>query len=157
MVLGDTSFDLAHLADVLLRLALALLLALPIGWERERSTRSAGLRTFPLVAVASCGYTILALQLPGDAADAHSRVLQGLLTGIGFIGGGAILKSEHQVRGTATAAVIWVTGAIGAAVGYGRIETALLLSLCSLAVLSGLGAVERRGKRSHDGDRSDES
>ena len=157
MVLGDTSFDLAHLADVLLRLVLALLLALPIGWERETSTRSAGLRTFPLVAVASCGYTILALQLPGDAADAHSRVLQGLLTGIGFIGGGAILKSEHQVRGTATAAVIWVTGAIGAAVGYGRIETALLLSLSALVVLRGLGAVERRILRSRGSDESDQS
>ena len=143
--------------EYLVQLVGAFLLAVPIGWERERTSRSAGLRTFPLVAVASCGYTLIAVQLPGDAADAHSRVLQGLLTGIGFIGGGAILKSEHQVRGTATAAGIWVTGAIGAAAGYGRLETALLLSLIALVALRGLGAVEQRILRDHERDESDKS
>ena len=157
MPLDQLDFDLLRLTEVLTRLAIAFVLAIPIGWERERSTRSAGLRTFPLVAVASCGYTLIAVQLPGDAADAHSRVLQGLLTGIGFIGGGAILKSEHQVRGTATAAGIWVTGAIGAAAGYGRVETALLLSLIALFVLRGLGAVEQRILRGHERDESDKS
>src|SRR5688500_4486343 len=157
MPLDQLDFDLLRLTEVLARLAIAFVLAIPIGWERERSTRSAGLRTCPLVAVASCGYTLIAVQLPGDAADAHSRVLQGLLTGIGFIGGGAILKSEHQVRGTATAAGIWVTGAIGAAAGYGRLETALLLSLIALFVLRGLGAVEQRILRDHERDESDKS
>jgi len=157
MPLDQLDFDLVRLTEVLTRLAIAFVLAIPIGWERERSTRSAGLRTFPLVAVASCGYTLIAVQLPGDAADAHSRVLQGLLTGIGFIGGGAILKSEHQVRGTATAAGIWVTGAIGAAAGYGRLETALLLSLIALVALRGLGAVEQRILRDHERDESDKS
>jgi len=157
MPLDQLDFDLLRLTEVLTRLAIAFVLAIPIGWERERSTRSAGLRTFPLVAVASCGYTLIAVQLPGDAADAHSRVLQGLLTGIGFIGGGAILKSEHQVRGTATAAGIWVTGAIGAAAGYGRLETALLLSLIALVALRGLGAVEQRILRDHERDESDKS
>jgi len=157
MPLDQLGFDLLRLVEVLTRLAIAFVLAIPIGWERERSTRSAGLRTFPLVAVASCGYTLIAVQLPGDAADAHSRVLQGLLTGIGFIGGGAILKSEHQVRGTATAAGIWVTGAIGAAAGYGRLETALLLSLIALVALRGLGAVEQRILRDHERDESDKS
>jgi putative Mg2+ transporter-C (MgtC) family protein len=157
MPLDHLDFDLTRLWEALVRLTIALVLALPIGWERERRTRSAGLRTFPLVAAASCGYTLIAVQLPGDAADAHSRVLQGLLTGIGFIGGGAILKSEHQVRGTATAAGIWVTGAIGAAAGYGHIEIALLLSLIALVVLRGLGAVEQRILRGHERDESDKS
>ena len=157
MPLGELSFDLPHFLELLVRLGVAFVLALPIGWERERSTRSAGLRTFPLVAVASCGYTLLAVQLPGIGADAHSRVLQGLLTGIGFIGGGAILKSEQQVRGTATAAVIWVTGAIGAAAGYGRMETALLLTMFALVALRGLGTVERRLGRGHERESSDRS
>ena len=157
MSLGDLSFELPHFLELLARLGVAFALALPIGFERERSTRSAGLRTFPLVAVASCGYTLLAVQLPGTTPDAHSRVLQGLLTGIGFIGGGAILKSEHRVRGTATAAVIWVTGAIGAAAGYGRIETALVLTVMALVALRGLGAVEERHWGGHDEARSDES
>ena len=110
-------------------LGLAYLLALPIAYNRERQAHSAGLRTFPLVAVAACGFTLIALsEFPGP--DAVARVVQGIVTGIGFIGGGAILKrSESEVRGTATAASIWATGGIGVAVAFHRFEIAAALAL----------------------------
>jgi putative Mg2+ transporter-C (MgtC) family protein len=106
--------DWAQVGPQLVSVAAAYALALPIGWEQERHERSAGLRTFPRVAVASCGYVLVAESLfAGGGGEAHSRVLQGLITGIGFIGGGAILKDGGTVRGTATAASIWNTGAVG--------------------------------------------
>lgn len=122
---------ISHLADM----AIAFALALPIGWERERGARSAGLRTFPLVAVASCGFVIIGVDVGQGNPDALARVLYGLMTGIGFIGGGAILKSRGDVHGTATAASIWNTGAIGAAVGFGRYEVAIALSVLNFLIL----------------------
>jgi putative Mg2+ transporter-C (MgtC) family protein len=119
----------------LMRLGLAFLLAFPIGWERSRSARSMGLRTFPLVAVASCGYMLLIKSTPGTNPDVMARALQGLLSGIGFIGGGAILKDRGTVYGLATAASIWNTGAVGAAVAYEREELALVLCVVNFALL----------------------
>lgn len=113
----------------LLSVGVAYLLALPVAWDRERNARGAGLRTFPLVAVASCGYVLLATSVFGRESEAQARIVQGLMTGIGFIGGGAILKEGLSVRGTATAASVWNTGAIGACVAYGRYEIAIILSL----------------------------
>lgn len=130
------------------------MLAAPIGWQREHTTRTMGLRTFPLVAVASCAYVLLAVSVVGTHQDANSRILQGLITGMGFIGGGAILKQGGGVRGTATAASIWTTGAVGSAVGYGRYEIALLVSLVTFLVLVVLTPLEREvGKH----DRPDEA
>ena len=88
------------------RLAIAYALALPVGWHREKEEHSIGVRTFPLVAMASCGYVLLAAPAYEHSLDAQSRVIQGLVTGIGFIGGGAILKAQGNVHGTATAASI---------------------------------------------------
>ena len=122
----------------------AFALSLPLGWERQRDERSVGLRTFPLVAVASCGYVLLAGKaFPGNAAE-HSRVLQGLITGIGFVGGGAILKTGSTVRGTATAASIWNTGAVGAAVALGIYEIAIILSLINLVTLQVFTRLEQK-------------
>jgi putative Mg2+ transporter-C (MgtC) family protein len=122
---------LSHLVE----LAVAFVLALPIGWDREKSARSAGLRTFPLVAVASCGFVLIGIDVAGDRPDALARVLYGLMTGIGFIGGGAIIKDGSSVRGTATAASIWNTGAVGAAVAFERYEIAIALSLFNFLIL----------------------
>lgn len=98
--------------------------------------------------MASCAYVLLAVSVVGTHQDANSRILQGLITGMGFIGGGAILKEGGGVRGTATAASIWTTGAVGSAVGYGRYEIALVVSLITLLVLMVLNPVERAiGKR----------
>ncbi len=119
----------------LLTVAAAYLLALPVAWEREHHARTAGLRTFPLVAVASSGYMLLAESMFAGNAGAVARVVQGLMTGIGFIGGGAILKHGASVRGTATAASIWTTGAIGACVVFNRYEIAVVLSLITFATL----------------------
>ncbi|MCW9059387.1 MAG: MgtC/SapB family protein [Gammaproteobacteria bacterium] len=118
----------------LLLMSVAYLLALPIGWERERATHSAGLRTFSLVAVSACAYILISLSVfPGE--DAQSRAVQGLLTGIGFIGGGVILKNSTSVKGLATAAAIWSTGAIGMAVAYRRLEVAIVLSVLTFITL----------------------
>lgn len=117
-----------------LQLGIAYLLALPLGYEREVHDRSAGLRTFPLVAIGACGFMLTAMSVL-DGADAHARVMYGVITGIGFIGGGAILKADAKVMGTATAAGIWNTGAIGIAVAWGRYEIAIVISLVSFVAL----------------------
>lgn len=116
------------------QLLIAWVLTLPVAWDRERESRSAGLRTFPLVAVAACGYTLVGISVL-DTTDAEARVLQGLITGIGFIGGGAILKSRGSVMGTATAASIWNTGLIGVAVAFKRYEIAAVASLINFVTL----------------------
>jgi putative Mg2+ transporter-C (MgtC) family protein len=119
----------------LIALAVAYVLALPIGWNREREERSAGLRTFPLVAMAACGFVMIAIEVLGVGSEQHSRIMEGLMTGIGFIGGGAILKQGDRAKGTATAASLWATGAIGAAVGYGQLDIAVILSLVTVLTL----------------------
>jgi putative Mg2+ transporter-C (MgtC) family protein len=121
---------LSHLG----RLATAYALALPIGWDRERAERSAGLRTFPLVAVATCGYMLIGLSTL-QTSEAEARVHLGVVTGMGFIGGGAILKDRSRVLGTATAASLWNTGAIGVAVAFARFEIALTLAFINLLTL----------------------
>jgi len=140
----------AHAAKV----ALAYLLALPVGWEREQAMHSVGVRTFPLVAMASCGYVLLADSATGSDPAARSRIIQGLTTGIGFIGGGAIMQSRGNVHGTATAASIWNTGVIGAAVAEAHYETAIILSLLNLITLRLLlplkGRIDNRRNRNSD-------
>ncbi len=111
-----------------LALAGAYALAFPIGWDREKEARSAGLRTFPLVAMACCGFVQATETLLVNSPEATARVVEGLITGIGFIGGGAILKQGSSVHGTATAASIWATGAIGTAVGLGSFDVAVAVA-----------------------------
>ncbi len=115
-------------------IGLTYLLTLPIAWNRESETTSAGIRTFPLVGVAACGFTLIAMSVL-DNLDAQARIVQGIITGIGFIGGGAILKNDKDVSGTATAASIWTTGAIGVAVAWDRLEIAILLSAITFVTL----------------------
>ena len=116
------------------KIAIAWLMVLPTGWWAEKQGHSVGIRTFPLVAMASCGFLLVLDNVNGDG----SRVLQGLITGIGFVGGGAIVRDGMNVRGTATAASIWAAGAIGAAVALGRAEIAVVLAVmdvCTFALL----------------------
>ena len=117
------------------KLIVAYLLALPVGWYSETEAHSIGVRTFPLVAMASCGYILMATPPGHPSVDATSRVLQGLVAGIGFIGGGAILKSEGNVHGTATAASIWNTGVLGTAVATNRYWLAVTLAGLNLFAL----------------------
>ncbi len=117
------------------KLLVAYLLALPVGLYREREEHSIGLRTFPLVAVASCAYVLLGFSATVHTADAQSRIIQGLVTGIGFIGGAAIFKGHGNVHGTATAAAIWTTGAMGASVAEDRWALAAGLAALNFFVL----------------------
>jgi putative Mg2+ transporter-C (MgtC) family protein len=118
-----------------IKLAIAYLLALPVGWYREREAHSVGVRTFPVVAMASCGYVLLGVPSEHMGPDAQSRIIQGLVAGIGFIGGGAILKSKSHVHGSATAASIWCTGVVGASVAQDRYLLAAALSVLNLIAL----------------------
>jgi putative Mg2+ transporter-C (MgtC) family protein len=119
----------SHLGHILV----AYLLALPLGWQREAFARGPGLRTFPLVAAGSCSYLLIGYSLEGS--ESHARLLYGLMTGIGFIGGGSILKSRGDITGTATAASLWNTGALGAAVAWHRYEIAIVLSVVNFLTL----------------------
>lgn len=128
------AIDWWMVGDHLLQLGLAFLFAAPLGWDRERNERGPGLRTFPLVAIGCCAFLLIG-QSVLESSESHARLLYGLMTGIGFIGGGSILKSNGSVTGTATAASIWNTGAIGAAVAWGRYEIAIALSVANFVLL----------------------
>lgn len=135
--------DEFNLLPHLIALTVAYVLAFPIGWNREREERSAGLRTFPLVAVASCGFIQAAEGLAGESPEALARIVEGLITGMGFIGGGAILRLKDSVKGTATAASLWVTGAIGVAVGLGTYDVAVMLALATCITLWALSPLKQ--------------
>lgn len=139
---GSNPFDI--LPHVLALLA-AYALAVPIGWNREHEERSAGLRTFPLVAVATCGFIQASESLLVGEPEAMARIMEGLITGMGFIGGGAILRQQDSVKGTATAASLWVTGAIGAAIGLGSYDVAVALTVLTIGTLWIMAPLKRLG------------
>ncbi|XCP57663.1 MgtC/SapB family protein (plasmid) [Methylocystis echinoides] len=121
---------LPHLAT----LGLAYALALPIAWDRERQGRSAGLRT------ASCGFIQGAEALLANSPDGLARIVEGVITGIGFIGGGAIVKTGVSVHGTATAASLWATGAVGAAVALSAFDVAVVIAAMTFSNAEGYHA-----------------
>ncbi|MEW4567048.1 MgtC/SapB family protein [Tautonia sp. JC769] len=145
--------DLAGLLRALIRLSLAALLGGIIGLERSIHARPAGLRTFMLVAVGSAAFVLVSEQLGIREGDL-SRVIQGLLTGVGFLGAGVIFRSGEatRTRGITTAAGIWLTASLGMAVGLGRPATAVLIALLTFVILSRAGRslelfVTRRARR----------
>ena len=133
----DRLLDIDHfnILPHAIALAIAYALAFPIGWNREREERSAGLRTFPLVAVATCGFVQATEPISAAHPEALARIIEGLIVGMGFIGGGAILKTSGSVHGTATAASLWVTGAVGVAVGLGALDVAVMLTAVTFLTL----------------------
>ncbi len=130
------AIDWSHIGGNLSLIVIALVLALPIAYDRETKSNSAGLRTYPLVAVATCSYTLLALNVL-DGSESMSKFMAGIVTGIGFIGGGAILKAKNdsKVTGLANAASIWNTGAMGMAVAWQKFEIAILVALINFLIL----------------------
>jgi putative Mg2+ transporter-C (MgtC) family protein len=130
-VLGQWGDSLDHLIHLLV----AFVLALPIGWHRAREEHGAGLRTFPLVAIASCGLVQTAVSVFGQNATVNANIMQGVVTGIGFIGAGAIIKQGDSTTGHATAASIWTVGIMGAAVGYGYYDIGIILAAANFTVL----------------------
>ena len=137
--------DARQLAHVLLRLLAATLLGALVGMQRERVGKPAGLRTHMLVTLGTAVF-VLACSGFGMSSDGLSRVIQGIVTGIGFLGAGSILKldEERDIQGLTTAAGIWMTAAIGVAVGLGSLGVALLSTVFTLIILSLAGLLERR-------------
>ncbi|AVS85384.1 methyltransferase [Paracidovorax avenae] len=129
--------DLEQATRIVVRLGMAGLLGGLLGWEREHRGKAAGVRTHMLVSMGAALFVLVAEQ-EGIAPADNSRVLQGIIAGVGFLGAGTILKSDgaHQIRGLTTAAGIWLTAAIGVAAGLGREATALLSTLLALLVLA---------------------
>ena len=144
-------FNWKIMTNNLILMSIAYVLALPIGWERERHERPAGLRTFPLVAVAACGYALIGYTA-FEAQLAQARVVEGIITGIGFIGGGAILKSSKSVTGISTATAIWSTGAIGVAVAMRRVEIAIVLALLTFVTLNYLAVLKNHLRKKAEKD-----
>ena len=142
--LASSMPDAREAVRLLVRLLVALLAGGIIGYQRERAGKAAGLRTHMLVALGTALFVITAEEA-GMQQDAMSRVVQGLVTGIGFLGAGAILKLEHQqvIRGLTTAAGIWLTAALGVAIGLGHLGTAAIGVLLAWLVLAALIRLER--------------
>lgn len=128
--------DVAQATRIVVRLGVAALLGGLLGWEREHAGKAAGVRTHMLVAMGAALFVLVAQQAGISPAD-NSRVLQGVIAGVGFLGAGTILKgdAESQVKGLTTAAGIWLTAAIGVAAGLGQEATAVLTTLLALLVV----------------------
>ena len=133
-----------EVTQVLLRLLAAVLAGAVVGFERERAGKAAGLRTHILVSLGTCLF-VLAGSSYGMSSDGLSRVIQGIVTGIGFIGAGSILKLEDKkdIQGLTTSAGIWMTAAIGVTVGLGEIGLALISAVITVIVLSLLRSFEK--------------
>lgn len=131
--------DARQLTQITVRLVIAALLGGILGFEREQKGKAAGLRTHMLVALGAALF-VLVPQMSGAQEDAMSRVVQGVIAGIGFLGAGTILKSKiegegnEHVKGLTTAAGLWMTAAIGVSAGMGRESTAILSTLLALGI-----------------------
>jgi putative Mg2+ transporter-C (MgtC) family protein len=138
--------DTAQATRIVVRLGVAALLGGLLGWEREHAGKAAGVRTHMLVAMGAALFVLVAQQAGISAAD-NSRVLQGVIAGVGFLCAGTILKgdAEHQVKGLTTAAGIWLTAAIGVCAGLGREVTAVLSTAFALVVLWAIPFVHDKG------------
>jgi putative Mg2+ transporter-C (MgtC) family protein len=136
---------LRQLFDIVLRLGIAAVLGGVIGFEREQEGKAAGLRTHMLVGLAAALFTVAPLDAGMSIVDL-SRVLQGIAAGIGFIGAGTILKltGQQEIRGLTTAASLWLTAAVGMAVGIGHLWLPIVAVLLAVAILWGLGRLEAR-------------
>lgn len=140
--------DWAQLVRIAVRLLLSAGLGAVVGLQREQTGKPAGLRTHMLVALGATLFVLAPLEMDVSMSDI-GRVIQGVATGIGFIGGGAILKlsAEREVRGLTSAAGIWITAAAGVAVGLGRLAIAAVSILLTWIILAIIGRAERRIER----------
>lgn len=139
--------DVTRVTRVTLRMSVALLLGAAIGWDRERRDAEAGLRTHMLVSLGAALFVLVPAEA-GMEADELSRVLQGIVSGIGFLGAAAVLKVsvEGRIHGLTTAASIWATAAVGSAAGLGREGTAVMATAFILVVLAAMRGVGQRNR-----------
>lgn len=137
--------DLNEATIICVRLMVAALLGSLIGLDRERKGKAAGLRTHMMVSLGAALFILVPLRSGMEVADA-SRVLQGIIAGIGFLGAGAILKQDSHgaIKGLTTASSVWVAAAVGIAAGMGRETTAVLGTLAALFILGAMARLERR-------------
>jgi putative Mg2+ transporter-C (MgtC) family protein len=135
--------DVRQMVSLVTRLLTAMILGALIGAQRERSGKPAGLRTHMLVAMGGALFVLAPLEARMEL-DGVSRVIQGIVTGIGFIGAGAILKlqDKREIEGLTTAAGIWMTAAVGIAAGLGRLGLALVSTVLTWITLSIIGKIE---------------
>jgi len=128
---------LAEVTQIVVRLLLAALLGGLVGFQRERRGKAAGLRTHMLVALGAAFFVLIPAQAGMPLADL-SRVLQGIITGVGFLGAGTILKRQasEEIEGLTTAAGLWLTAAVGSAAGMGRETSAVLSTVLAFIILS---------------------
>ncbi|HWP44768.1 MAG TPA: MgtC/SapB family protein [Blastocatellia bacterium] len=140
--------DARQLVHVVIRLIAASLLGAVVGYQREAVGKPAGVRTHMLVSLGTTVF-VLGCSAAGMSLEGLSRVIQGIVTGIGFIGAGNILKlsEERDIQGLTTAAGIWMTAAIGVAVGLGSLGIAILSTVFTLAILALAAVLEIRGEK----------
>lgn len=136
--------------DMALRLAVAAGLALFVGLERELRGKPAGLRSHMLVALGSAAFIIMGFDILHGISDSDSiakldptRVIQGVIGGIGFLGAGSIIRSGGEIQGITTGASIWLAGAIGVAAGIHNFPLAAMITVLALIITSALGRFER--------------
>jgi putative Mg2+ transporter-C (MgtC) family protein len=148
------TFNWQQCLESVVAIVAAYVLALPLAFERTaRSATDIGLRTVPLVSVGACGYVLISrflLEQGTYNTDGLARTLRAVMTGIGFIGGGAIVKQTDDVHGLATGAAVWSAGAIGASVAHGQYLIAIVVGLTNVVVLEIQRRIERRALRSRD-------
>lgn len=155
-----SGFDLQTALEFLLLIATAYVLALPIGWDQEKEQQSAGIRVFPIMSSGACAFILIAGELPGGDVQTQARVIVGVISAVGFLSGGAILKDSTgtAARGIAAAASIWVTGAIGVAVAVQQFVLAVILSVTvyfTHKVLRPAGDVARDGEPNAEEEKSE--
>ncbi|HYE85251.1 MAG TPA: MgtC/SapB family protein [Vicinamibacterales bacterium] len=148
------AFDVADFSRITWRLVAAAVLGALIGVEREWMRKAAGLRTHTTVSLASATFVLIVTEGGANTGDI-SRVIQGVAAGVGFLGAGTILKgnSEETIQGLTTAATIWLTAAVGAAVGAGHVGVAMISVIAALLTLSVFSGVERLMNRQGTGKR----
>ncbi len=136
--------DLGEAIRMSVRLVLAAILGGMLGYDRERAGKSAGLRTHMLVSLGAALFVLIPQQA-GLGVGEITRVIQGVVAGVGFLGAGAIVKDRRgsEVEGLTTAAGIWLTAAVGIAAGLGREASAVLGTVLALIILSGVGRISR--------------
>jgi len=158
-ILEEISFGLPEARQfwrIVMRLVVAMIVGAVVGIQRERSGKPAGIRTHMLVALGAALFVIGPLEF-GMLEDDLSRVIQGLITGIGFLGAGAILKLEdkREIEGLTTAAGIWMTAAMGLAAGLGRFGLAFVSVFFAWFVLAVVKRIERWLDRDIPGSKED--
>jgi putative Mg2+ transporter-C (MgtC) family protein len=141
------------LEDIAIRLLVATALGIALGWERESRNKPAGLRTHALVALGSASFIVITLEMVAgplryadDVMPDPTRIIQGIIGGIGFLGAGSIIQSRGAIKGLTTGASIWAVGAVGIAAGIGLYLLAAMVAAIMFVVLSVFGLIEHRWK-----------